>query len=127
MIKKDYILRQLNSILEGLVNKFSKMQSSTYNPDEINDMYIKYTGQNREFFISRDSKEIAEYLLQNHSSEEAFARMSILSELLIGEAKILKDKGLQNKAIDILQYVNEHSGIFDFARQTRLSEMKKDL
>jgi len=126
MIKKDYILRQISQILEALVRKFSNIQPDSFNPDEINDMYMKYTGQNREFFISSDVKDIAEYLLQNHHSEEAFARMSVLSELLFGEAKILKDKDLQKKAIDILQYVNEQSGIFDMGRNARLTEMKKE-
>jgi len=126
MIKKDYILRQISQILEALVRKFSNIQPDSFNPDEINDMYMKYLGQNRQFFMRHDVKEITMHLLQSYSKEETYARMSVLSELFFGEAKILKDKDLQNKAIDILQYVNEQSGIFDMGRNARLTEMKKE-
>jgi len=129
MIRKDYLLRQINQIIEGLIRKFSKIISGNtpYNPQEINDMYIKYLGMNRLFFTNHSTKEIAIYLLENYDKEEAFARMRILSELLYGEAEKLKDKLMKDKAISILQYVDKHSGIFDLDRNRRLVEMKKTM
>ena len=128
MIEKDYILRQIHKILESLVLKFSKIQSGSisYNPEEFNDIYLKYLGQDRKFFVDRNIKEITDYMLQNYSKEEAFARMSVLAELLAGESELLKEKYLLEKAINILQYANNnHSEIFDTSRNTRLSELKK--
>jgi len=127
MIKKDYILRQIKQLLDALISKFSKIQSGdiAYNPEEINDLYLKYLGNDKDFFLNINPKEIFAFLQQNHSREEAFARMSVLSELLFGESKITNNKHLQDKAIHVLTYVNEHSGTFNMDILVRLAEMKK--
>ena len=128
MIRKDYILRQIGQILEALIRKFSKIQSGidTYNPNEIQDLYLKYFNKNAAFFTELSTDEIAQLFKENYDSEEVFARLQVLSELLYGEGQVIKNQQLQLKAIDILQYVLEHSGTFDWETNRRLIEMKKD-
>ena len=127
MIRKDYILRQIGQILEALIRIFSKIQSGndTYNPDEIQDLYLKYFNKNATFFTALSTDDIAKFFKENNDTEEVFARLQVLSELLFGEGQVSKNQQLQLKAIDILQYITEHSGIFDWERNRRLVEMKK--
>ena len=128
MIRKDYILRQIGQILEALIRKFSKIQSGndTYNPDEIQDLYLKYFNKNADFFTTLSADEIAQFFMKNYDTKEVFARLQVLSELLYGEGKITKNQQVQLKAIDILQYVTDHSGTFDWETNRRLVDMKKD-
>ena len=129
MIRKDYILRQIGQILEALIRKFSKIQSGndTYNPDEIQDLYLKYFNKNAAFFTALSTDDIAKFFKENYDTDEVFARLKVLSELWYGEGQVTHNQQLQLKATALMQYIKDESGIFDWDLNRRLDEMKKNI
>jgi len=127
--RKDYILRQLQQLIDAIIMKFTsiELEEKLYDPEEIGDLYLKYLQENRKFFIDKPTAEIIEFLYKNTSPENALAKMEILAELLYGEGKILQDKSMIQKAIELLEYNIQKSGVFDMQKMKRLQEMKENL
>ncbi len=149
--RKDYLLRQIQQLIDAIIMKFTSIElnEELYDPEEIADLYRKYFQENRDFFVNKSTAEIIEFLYKNTSPENALAKMEILAELLYGEGKILLRKdleGFQNlpglsrersqnlpglsmiqKAIELLEYNLQQSGVFDMQKMKRLREMKENL
>ncbi len=127
--RKDYILRQLQQLIDAIIMKFTsiELEEKLYDPEEISDLYLKYLQENRDFFIHKSATEIIEFLQQNTSPENALAKMEILAELLYGEGKILQDKTMLQKAVELLEHNLQQSSVFDMQKMKRLREMKENL
>ena len=129
MIRKDYILRQIGQILEALIRKFSDIRAGndSYNPDEIQDLYLKYFNKDAAFFKALSTDEITGFFKENYDAGEVFARLQVLSELWYGEGQVTHNQQLQLKATALMQYIKDESGTFDWDLNRRLDEMKKNL
>ena len=125
--RKDYLLRQLQQLIDAIIMKFTSIElnEKLYDPEEIGDLYRKYFQENRKFFIEKPTSEIITFLYKNTSPENALAKMEILAELLYGEWKILQEKTLIEKAVELLEYNIQESGVFDMQKRKRLREMKE--
>jgi len=127
--RKDFLLRQLQQLIDAIIMKFTsiELEEKLYDPEEIGDLYLKYLQENRDFFIHKSTTEIIDFLQQNTSPENALAKMEILAELLYGEGKILQDQTMLQKAVELLEYNLQQSGVFDMQKMKRLREMKQNL
>ena len=124
--RKDYLLRQIQQLIDAIIMKFTSIElnEELYDPEEIADLYQKYLQENRKFFVEKSTSEIITFLYKDTSPENALAKMEILAELLYGEGKILQDKSMIQKAVELLEYNLQKSGVFDMQKIKRLQEMK---
>ena len=124
--RKDYLLRQIQQLIDAIIMKFTSIElnEKLYDPEEIGDLYQKYFQENRKFFVEKSTSEIITFLYKDTSPENALAKMEILAELLYGEGKILQDKSMIQKAVELLEYNLQKSGVFDMQKIKRLQEMK---
>ncbi len=124
--RKDYLLRQLQQLIDAIVQLFTsiQMEEKKYDPEELDRLYQKYFSQNKSFFINNDISRIATVLSKDTTPENAAAKMEVLAELLYGEGQILSDEQMLNKAIQLYEMAINKSGVYDFNKLQRLQEMK---
>jgi len=125
MIKKDYLLRQLSTLLQAIVDKYTLVPTKdTQFENEVDEGFFeKYLLQKKLFFLNNNSEKILEHFNKIDPTQTQ-ARLEILAELFYQEIVQTNNKKHLLKAIEIMELLIDNSKIFDFEKQHKLQYLK---
>jgi hypothetical protein len=134
MIRKDYILRMIEMMVEviagilGLIKKgeFDKASKS------INNAYQQLLSEDATFFQKIPNEELTDTLINEHNYEDG--HLEVLSELFRAQAELFYAQGQSNesreyyqKSLTLLDFVTKNSATFSFDKEIKVDELKNKI
>jgi len=137
MVERDFIMRMLQEFFEAIA-KVMRRKSQDEEPDvsyiqeQFNDMYNQFFRHPAEHFYETEKEIILNGLInEGRSDNDTFAKMQMLSELLYRDGQIKKDFSercsLLEKALFLLEYLDDNSRTFSWDRRQKIEDIKKEL
>ena len=137
MVERDYIMRMLQEFFEAIA-KVVRRESPGVEPDvshiqeQFNDMYSQFFRRPAGHFYETEKEYIFDDMVrESRSEDDTFARMQMLSELLYQDGLIKKDVSercnLLEKALFLLEYLDNNSRTFSWDRRQKIEDIKKEL
>jgi tetratricopeptide (TPR) repeat protein len=134
MLRKDYILRMIEMMVEviagimGLIKKgeFDKASKS------INNAYFQLLSEDATFFQKIPNDDLTDTLLNEHNYEDG--HLEVLSELFRAQGELYFAQGQYSdsreyyqKSLTLLDYVTKNSGTFSFEKEMKVDELKNKI
>ena len=124
MLQEDYLFRPLYMLLDEITSKFSaiKVERIKSLEEYLDDLYLQYLDNNRNYFIDKDISEI----LQDKSITDK--EINVLAELFFRDAQLQKTSKMKqlllNKAKKIYLFISEKSDTYSLERSNRITEIE---
>jgi len=137
MIERDFIMRMLQQFFEAiekLIHRKKILQGEYPDYSEIqesyNKMYDQFFHKPASYFYETDKEAILDNLLEEKYSErDTLARVQMIAELLYQDGLIKKDIlekcNLLEKALFLLNYIENKSNTFSWEREQKMADIKK--